>query len=99
MPWEEFRRYAQINTISSDRNRATGRTTKMLVEAIFASQTDDVELVGWNNSYSDDLVYQARVMSAELGLEPLKVNAGSGRGSLGRQVFVDHYDSDNRKYA
>jgi hypothetical protein len=95
MPWDEFKKYAQINTISADKDRATGRTTKILIEAVFESQTEPiVEIVGWSNYYTNDLVVRTRDICIRLGLDPRKIQAGNRdtRGSK-RKCFIDHADN------
>lgn len=79
--------------------KRTGQTTKMLVEAVYASQFSRVMLVGHNGSYSSDLARMAFDMCYKLGLSnaDLKIDSihpslwKKGDYDLKAKVFVDHY--------
>lgn len=53
--------------------RATGRTTRMLCEAVVAAQAERVLIVGYNRRYSHQLQQQARAMCEKVGINPLNI--------------------------
>lgn len=81
---------APVLEAHSSRERGTGRTTKMLVEAVVQSQTKKVAIVGWSISYSYDLTRQARNYACKLGLNPDQIVLPND-GWKAEQVFTDHY--------
>lgn len=110
-PWDEWR-LAQIKFFLSreapmhspeqclefiDSKRATGRTTKMLVEAVYAAQMGKVLILGHSDSYSQSLVNIAHDMCFQIGLKELIKNIQpmySDKVSFidkTTKLFQDHY--------
>lgn len=73
--------------------RRSGRTTRMLLEAVIASQQGKVQITGRTLSDTKRLVNQARSMCKELGLNPLNIQPAIEPYSNidTYRVFRDHY--------
>ena len=93
LAWDTFA-YQKRNFGSRD----IGRTTKMLVEAVYFSQNRKVYLAGYNQKYTDILVNQAKEMCNKLSIPnnnllplPLEVVGINFKHS---HVYFDHYNAD-----
>lgn len=70
--------------------RRSGRTTLMLLEAVIASQEEEVVYISARTyDYAKHLTSQARGMCIRLGLDPEKIKPISHKTILGR-VYNDH---------
>lgn len=69
--------------------RRTGQTTKMLVEAVYASQFRVVSILGWNRDHTEYLVDEAWGLCNQLGLDPSNIQPVK-HGSKSHDDFVDH---------
>ena len=90
-PFEGFQHpaaAAALETYSSEK-RGTGRTTKMLVDAVVQSQSSKVAIVGWSLGYSHCLTQEARIYAQKLGLDPNQIVLPQDKAKA-KQVFTDH---------
>ena len=106
-PWDEFAIesiewwLADKHTDKSQKlqyiysKRRTGQTTKMLVEAVYVSQSKVVGISGRKESWTYDLVKQAKSMCQQLGLDDSNIKPWVGKmkavGVHYVETFVDHY--------
>lgn len=82
------------------KNRATGRTTEMLLEAVFQSQFESVAIKGYSLTYTHHLVREARTFAKRCGLDPGQIIGGveegpSTRGKRLPKTFYDHHTPPN----
>lgn len=84
MPFDEFARRHRDK-------RGSGRTTKMLVEAVVASQNETVAIRAYSPRYTDDLVARARQMAVMLNLDPKRIEVATAPRGIAATVFLDHY--------
>lgn len=92
IPWEVVKA-GNLSKDPSDLGRNTGITTRMLIDAIFTSQTCEVEIRGKDGRSSVDLVIRAKEMCEKLGLPTNNISYWHHL-STSRNVFTDHsYDS------
>jgi hypothetical protein len=71
--------------------RNTGRTTKMLLEAVVQSQYSHVKISGYSLSYSEQLTVDAKTMAKKLGLNPDFILRPNDVEWIRPVVFTDHY--------
>lgn len=88
-PWAEFA--AEIikdRPLSLFDGRLTGRSTKMIIEAIFESQNQYVCIAGCHRKHSKILVAYAKILCERLGLDKSRILVASD--GISCPVFVDH---------
>jgi hypothetical protein len=103
-PWDEFKKKIKDDTsnlgISSiprefiDKNRRTGRTTKMLVDAVYEAQSKIVAISAYNEKYEKSLVSQARLMCDRVGITRDNIHSyqEAKRNNVREfSLFSDHY--------
>lgn len=76
LPWDEYKYKKQnfyLDYYYIDINRNTGRTTKMLVSAIYYSQFRKVYVVGYNQRYTKDLIVEADRLCRKLNINPTNI--------------------------
>ena len=101
-PWDEFARevVAKKNPVFdfSRLYSGMGKTTKMIVQAVYWSQNREVYLVGYNQRYTNMLIQQAKHYCYQLGLGTQNIKGFNQDAQLtgrrfekGSLIFVDHY--------
>jgi len=103
LPWDEFAVAAQKSVADSSNipddyklehirdNRATGRTTKMLVEALHKNQFCTVKIKAFDPRFEDELFSQAKSMCLRLNLDSSNILRTRDKGDSSTVVFHDHY--------
>lgn len=101
LPWAEYKYKKQNSYLDYyyiDINKNTGRTTKMLVNAVYYNQFRKVYIVGFNQTYTKDLILKVDKMCKWLNIKsnnilPLPNNFVDIDFS-NSYVFFDHYIKD-----
>jgi len=97
MPFDEFREKAieRNKTLPMTRGRILGRTTQMLVEAVYHAQSGKVAIKAWSPFYEKTLYREACEMCITLGLEEAVKNIVNpdlfNRTEDIKWTFEDHY--------
>ena len=98
LPWDEYKYKKQNSNLDyylTDINKNTGRTTKMLVNAIYYSQFKKVYIAGYNQKYTKDLIVEADKLCRKLNINPTNIlplpSVLNGLDLSQSYVFFDHY--------
>jgi hypothetical protein len=89
LPWDEWERQVLAERGSDrpvlDPKRRTGRTTKMLCEALYTLQFEPILVRGFNKYYTEILNEQLKVMANKLCIYTHNLKDSYAKG------FHDHY--------
>ena len=88
---EENVRLLGYERAEAEKERSTGRTTRMLVYALAAARTGKVYLRGMSEPATHDMVAQAREMALKIGVAPESIQPSFVKDPpKGFPLFVDH---------